>query len=108
MALTPAQAKARNTAYIARAAFGAALVTSLAANVVASSKGGPIGIVIGIWTPLAFLLTVALMERIKVAGIVGVVRKVAMGVLATIVGWVSYWHMVDVLHMGGADAGSGW
>ncbi len=101
--MTPAARKARNAAYLARTAFGAGVAVSLAANVMASPKN-PVAIAVALWIPTAFLLSMALMEHIPMKGKAGLARKVAIGFIAAIAAWASYWHMVDVAQMGGADA----
>jgi hypothetical protein len=101
--MTPAARKARNAAYLARTAFGAGVAVSLAANVLASAKT-PIAIGVALWIPTAFLLSMALMEHIPMRGKAGVARKIAIGFIAAIAAWASYWHMVDVAQLGGADA----
>lgn len=101
MTLTPAARKARNSAYIARSAFGAGLVLSLAANVWASAGHGAIGVVSGLWSPLALLVSLALIESVKARGIAGISRIVGVAVLAAIAAWVSYWHLVDFFLTGG-------
>lgn len=100
--MTPAQRKARLSLWTSRGAFGIGVAVSLSANVIASQHT-PLGIALGLWTPIAFLICMALLENVPVQGWQGVVRKVAIGFLAAIAGWVSYWHMVDVATMGGAD-----
>lgn len=100
--ISPAARKARLSLITSRLAFGIGVVVSLAANVTASDHT-PFGIAIGLWVPLAFLISMALLENVPVRGWLGVARKVAIGFIALIAGWVSYWHMVDVATMGGTD-----
>jgi hypothetical protein len=101
--MTPAQRKARTSLITARTAFGVGVVVSLSANVMASAHT-PIGIAVGLWTPIAFLISMALIENVKAKGKWGTARLVAIVFLALIAGWVSYGHLVDVAYMGGADA----
>lgn len=101
--LTAAARKARNAAYLARTAFGLGVVVSLTANVVASPKN-PVAIGVALWIPTAFLLSMALLEHVPAKGWAGLVRKIAVGVIAVIAAWASYWHLVEVAQMGGADA----
>lgn len=75
---------------------------SLAANVMASAHT-PLGIATGLWTPIAFLLSMALIENVKAKGKWGTARLVGIVFLALIAGWVSYGHLVDVALMGGVD-----
>lgn len=101
--MTPAARKARNSAYIARAAFGAGLALSLGANVWASSGHGVIGVISGIWSPLALLVSLALIENVNRRTRSGLARVVGVGILAAIAAWVSYWHLVDFFLAGGID-----
>jgi hypothetical protein len=100
--MTPTARKARNAKLTARATFAAGVVVSLAANVYAS-KHTPIGIAVGLWTPVAFLAAMALMENVPVKGLAGRLRFTAIAFLAAIAGWTSYWHLVEVAKAGGAD-----
>lgn len=100
--MTPAARKARTALWTSRLAFGLGVVVSMSANVIASPHT-PLGIGVGLWVPTAFLITMALMENIPVKGRMGQVRFAGMLVLALIAGWTSYWHLVEVAYMGGAD-----
>lgn len=100
--LTPAARKARTAKLTARTAFGAGVVVSLAANVYASQHN-PIGIAVGLWTPVAFLVSMALLENVPAKGLTGKIRFTAIVFLAVIAGWTSYWHLVEVAADGGAD-----
>jgi hypothetical protein len=101
--MTPAARKARNTAYIARTAFGLGLALSLGANVWASAGHGAIGIASGVWSPLALLLALALVENLDRRTMAGKVRIAGVAILAAIAAWVSYWHLVDFFLAGGID-----
>lgn len=101
--MTPAARKARNAAYLARFSFASGVAVSLAANVIASDKN-PVSIGVALWIPFAFLLSVAMLEQIPVKGRAGLARKIAIGFIAAIAAWASYWHLVEVATMGGADA----
>jgi hypothetical protein len=101
--MTPTARKARNAKLTARATFTAGVIVSLAANVYASQHT-PIGIAVGLWTPVAFLAAMALMENVPVKGLTGRIRFAAIAFLAAIAGWTSYWHLVEVAKAGGADA----
>jgi hypothetical protein len=101
--MTPTARKARTAKITARVAFGTGVAVSLAANVLAS-KHTPIGIAVGLWTPVAFLVSMALIENVPAKGWAGKARLVAIVFLAAIAGWASYWHLVDVASLGGADA----
>jgi hypothetical protein len=100
--LTPAARKARLAKFTSVATFATGVVVSLAANVYAS-KHTPIGIAVGLWTPVAFLASMALLENVPARGLAGKIRFTAIAFLAAIAGWTSYWHLVDVCRDGGAD-----
>jgi hypothetical protein len=95
--LTPAARKARNAQRTARGVFAAGLIVSLAANV-AASQHNVAGIASGLWAPLGLLAALALLENGSVRG---TWAKVAVGFLAVVAGWTSYWHLVEVLEMAG-------
>jgi len=98
--LTPAARKARNLKRTAGSTFYVAATATTAANVYASQHT-PIGVLVGLWTPVAFFLSLELLERMPAKGRVGWVRLGAIGFLAAIAGWVSYWHLVHVLSEAG-------
>lgn len=100
--LSPAARKARNARRTSRVVFGMGVVVSLAANVMASEHS-PIGIATGLWAPVAFLAGMAMMENVPARGTAGKLRFVAMLFLVLIAGWTSYWHLVEVFTLGGAD-----
>lgn len=93
--LTPAMRKARTIRHTASAAFYIGAVASLAANV-AASQHTFVGVATGLWSPLALLLSLELLERVPAKGKAGVVRKVAVVFLAAIAAWTSYWHLVHI------------
>lgn len=99
--MTAAQRKARNLRYTAGAAFYTAALATTAANVYASEHT-PIGAVVGLWPPVAFFLSLELIERIPLKGRAAYARWGAVAVLAIIAGWTSYWHLVHVV----AEAGT--
>jgi hypothetical protein len=94
---TAAARKARTARITAQAVFGLGLVVSLAANVAASEASLP-GIAAGLWSPVALLLAIVLLEN---GSIKGRAAKAAVIALAAIAGWTSYWHLVEVLEMAG-------
>ena len=100
--LTPAARKARTAKLTARGVFGAGVAVSLAANVMASQHS-PVGIFIGLWIPVAFLASMAMLENVPATGWMGKVRFAGIIFLALIAGWASYWHLVEVATSGGAD-----
>ncbi len=81
----------------------AALVASLAANVVAAEPT-VVGAVVAAWPPLALIATVELLTKVPSSGGWRTrMRYAAGGLIAAIAAWVSYWHMVHVA----LDAGEG-
>jgi hypothetical protein len=101
--MTPAARKARTTRRTAAMAFYVCATATLAANMYASNHT-PVGILTGLWGPLALFVALELLERVPCRGRLGRVRQVAVGVIALMAGWTSYWHLVDVFYAGGADA----
>ncbi len=95
--ITPAARKARNARNTARVTFGLGLVVSLAANV-AASEHSVAGIAAGIWAPVALLLALIMLEN---GSVKGRAAQVAVGVLAAVAGWTSYWHLVEILETAG-------
>lgn len=100
--LTPAARKARTALCTSRVAFGAAVLASLAGNVIASPKN-PIAIGVALWIPFAFLITMMMIENVPAKGRLGVLRKVGVGAIAGIAGWASFWHLHEVCVMAGMD-----
>jgi len=100
--LTAAQRKAQTARRTSKAVFATGVIVSLGANVMASAHT-PLGIATGLWTPVAFLLAMAMLENVPPRGMAGKLRFTAIVFLALIAGWVSYWHLVDVATLGGAD-----
>lgn len=100
--MTSAQRKAQTARRTSKAVFGIGVAVSLAANVIASEHT-PIGIAVGLWIPIAFLLSMLMLENVPATGLKGKLRFAAMMVIAGIAGWTSYWHLVEVAEMGGAD-----
>jgi hypothetical protein len=86
--MTAAARKARTARITARSAFAIGVAVSLAANVYAS-KHTPIGIAVGLWTPIAFLVSMALLENVPAKGLIGKLRFTAIVFLALIAGWTS-------------------
>jgi hypothetical protein len=100
--MTPSARKAQTARRTSAAAFGTGVAVSLAANVYASEHS-PIGIAVGLWVPVAFLISMALLENVPVKGLAGKLRFAAILFLALVAGWTSYWHLVEVALDGGAD-----
>lgn len=96
---TAAQRKARVSVRTARSVFGLGLLVSIAANVVASEHT-VLGIATGVWAPVALLLALIMLEN---GAVHGRWTKVAVGLLALVAGWMSYWHLVEVLEMAGVS-----
>ena len=95
--MTPAARKARNARLTSRVVFATGLVVSLAANVAASAHNIA-GIASGLWAPLGLLAALLMLEH---GAVKGTWAKVAVGFLALVAGWTSYWHLVEVLEMAG-------
>lgn len=100
--MTPAQRKARNALVTSRIAFGVCVAVSLVGNVLAAPRTA-IGVGVSLWPPLAFLLTVMLLENVPAKGRVGYVRKAGIAAVAAIAGWASYWHLHAVCVMANMD-----
>lgn len=100
--LTAAQRRARSTRITAGSTFYATGVATIAANMYASEHTF-IGLATGFWTPVALFLALEMVERVPCKGRLGLLRKVAVGVIALIAAWVSYWHLVHIFLAGGAD-----
>lgn len=100
--LTVAQRKARNLKITANGTFYATGAVTIAANMYASEHTF-VGLATGMWTPVALFLSLDLIDRVPVTGRLGVLRTAAVGVIALIAAWVSYWHLVHIFKMGGAD-----
>jgi hypothetical protein len=99
--MTAAQRKVRNLRRTAGGTFYITAIVTASANAYASAHT-LIGITIGLWTPMAFFLSLELIECIPVRkGALSWARLASIGFLALIAGWVSYWHLVEVLEAGG-------
>lgn len=98
--LTAAQRRVQTIKRTAGSAFYVAAAATVAANVYASQHTW-LGAAVGLWTPLAFFISLELLERVPAAGKAGVARSISIGVIAAIAGWGSYWHLVHVLHSAG-------
>lgn len=94
--LTAAQRKVRNLRRTAGSTFYVTAALTAAANMYASQHT-PVGLIIGLWTPVAFFLSLEMLERLPVKGNAAKVRVVCISVLALIAGWESYWHLVEVM-----------
>lgn len=90
----------RTTKAVAGAAFILGVAASVAANVVAASGRGAIGIVVSAWPAVALLLTVHLFQHAPRVWWI----KVLVAAVAGVAGWISYWHMVEVALRGGESA----
>jgi hypothetical protein len=82
--------------WVVRAILALGVAASIAANYL-HALPNPISRAISAWPPLAFLLTVELVSRIPVTRHWrAAIRISATGLIASIAGWISYWHMVAV------------
>lgn len=89
--LSVAQRKARATKRAAWATFGLGAVASLGANLYASEHT-PVGLTVGVWPAVAFLLTVWLYEHAPRNWYIRTALLMPLAVAA----WTSYWHIVEV------------
>lgn len=94
--LTAAQRKTRATRRAAWATFGLGAVASLAANLYASNHT-PVGMIVGVWPSVAFLLTVWLYEHAPRNWYI----RVSLAVPLAVAAWTSYWHIVEVATVAG-------
>jgi hypothetical protein len=101
--MSAAAKKAQTARRTAAGVFGLGVAVSLTANVLASAHT-VIGIGTGLWPPVAFLAAMAMMENVPARGLAGKLRFTGILFLAGIAGWVSYWHLVSIFTMGGADS----
>lgn len=83
---------------IAACTFYVAATATLAANIYESNHT-VVGVVTGLWAPLALFLSLELVERCLEARW----ARWAVGFLAMVAAYVSYWHLVHVFAEGGAD-----
>ena len=87
-------------------AFGVA--ASGVANVL-HAQDNPISRAISAWPPLALLLSVELISRVPATRLWrAVVRLSATGLIASIAGWISYWHMAAVTRNYGETGSAAW
>lgn len=100
--MTSAQRRTRHAKVTAASTFYATGAATVAANMYASEHTF-LGLATGFWTPVALFLALEMVERVQVKGRLGILRKVAVGVIALIAAWVSYWHLVHLFTLGGAD-----
>ena len=100
--LTAAQRKARTIRHTAGGTFYATGTATIAANMYASEHSF-IGLATGFWTPVALFLALEMVERVPCKGRLGTLRMVGVGIIALIAAWVSYWHLVHIFRLGGAD-----
>lgn len=100
--ITAAQKRARTTRRVAGTAFYTTGAATIAANMYASAHT-PLGLATGFWTPVALFLALEMVERVQCKGRAALLRKVAVGIIAMVAAWYSYWHLVHVFQEGGAD-----
>lgn len=99
--LTAAQRKVRSTKTTALVAFLAGAGVSIAANFIAAEPT-LLGRAVAVWPALAFLVSAHLYQHVPVAkGWADFARKGAILAIMGVAGWVSYWHIVDVVLRGG-------
>lgn len=100
--LTPAARKARTARLTGAAAFYSGAAASLAANLYASQHS-PVGWLTGLWSPLALMLALELLERMPARGRAGLAWKAGFVFLALVAAWTSYWHLVHVFDSANLD-----
>lgn len=100
--MTAAQRRARNTRWTATSTFYATGAATVVANMYASEHT-LVGLTTGFWTPVALFLSLEMVERVPCKGRLGTLRTAGVGVIALIAAWVSYWHLVHIFTIGGAD-----
>lgn len=99
--LTAAQRATRNTKRVALGAFLAGAAVSIAANFIAAEPT-ILGRAVAVWPALAFLISAHLHQHVPVAkGWADAIRKIAILAIMGVAGWVSYWHIVEVVLRGG-------
>lgn len=99
--LTAAQRKLRQTKLTALVAFLAGATVSIAANFIAAEPT-VLGRFVAVWPALAFLMSAHLYQHVPVArGWADFARKGAILAIMGVAGWVSYWHIVEVVLRGG-------
>lgn len=100
--LTAAQKRQRTTLRTARGTFYTAGAATIAANMYASAHTF-VGLATGFWTPVALFLALEMAERVPCKGRMALMRKAGVALIALVAAWVSYWHLVHIFTMGGAD-----
>lgn len=99
--LTAAQRKTRNTKTTALVAFLAGAGVSVAANFIAAEPT-LLGRAVAVWPALAFLISAHLYQHVPISkGWADTTRKLAILAIMGVAGWVSYWHIVEVVLRGG-------
>jgi len=95
--MTIAQKKDRNRKVWALTAFLAGAGVSVAANFIAADPT-ILGRAVAVWPALAFLMSAHLYQHVPVAkGWMDVTRKLSILAIMGVAGWVSYWHIVEVV-----------
>ncbi len=102
MKLTAAQRKQRTTKHVAIGAFLAGAAVSIAANLIAADPGW-LAKAVAVWPALALLITVHLYQHVPVTrrDWVGFAHRAAVLCVIAIAGWVSYWHIHEVVLLAG-------
>jgi len=95
----------RRIRWAMRAALALGIAASVSANVL-HAQPNDIARVIAAWPPVALLVAVETLGRAPIRKRLNWVRMAAVGAIATIAAWVSYWHMAGVAARYGEDLGS--
>ena len=102
--MTKAQRDLRNTKRMAATAFLAGAAVSIACNFIAADPT-VLGRAAAVWPALAFLISAHLYQHIPVArGWMDVTRKMSILAIMGVAGWVSYWHIVEVVLRAGESS----
>lgn len=102
--MTAAQRKERTTKRWAATAFLAGTAVSIACNFIAADPT-VLGRAVAVWPALAFLISAHLYQHVPVArGWMDVTRKLSILAIMGVAGWVSYWHIVEVVLRAGESA----
>ena len=102
--MTKAELAARNTKRWAVTAFLAGAGVSIACNFIAADPT-ILGRAVAVWPALAFLISAHLYQHVPVAkGWLDLTRKLSILAIMGVAGWVSYWHIVEVVIRAGESS----
>ena len=102
--MTKAQKQEQTTKRWAVTAFLAGVGVSIACNFIAADPT-ILGRAVAVWPALAFLISAHLYQHVPVAkGWLDVTRKLSILAIMGVAGWVSYWHIVEVVLRAGESS----